>query len=415
MGKPLGMTVERAARKVPAPRLLDTERQLDMQTLRAYRLGRVKEKLRENGIALAVLNDPISVRYTTGYRNWSLFQTHVITYYLFVSPTGPTILYGYAEKESPLETIDEVRAGAPMSYFNSGPHWEDGARKFAADVTDYLKLYCDGDHKVGIERFSPSAALALLDRKAEIVDVSWVIEQARIIKSAEEILCMNYAMAVAEAGIARMREACRPGITEEALWAVLHEANISLGGEWIEARLLCAGDRTNPWGQEASSRLISAGELVAFDTDLVGPFGYCADVSRTLYCGPGRPTPHQRDIYKLALEELEHNLELIRPGVAFGDFSRRAFKVPDQFLANRYTCLAHGLGMCDEYPKIAHPLDWSRRGYDGVIQPGMVLCLESYIGEEGGFEGVKLEEQVVVTDTGYQRMSRFPFENEFLD
>lgn len=55
-----------------------------------------------------------------------------------------------------------------------------------------------------------------------------------------------------------------------------------------------------------------------------------------------------------------------------------------------------------------------KTGYDGVIEPGMTLCVESFIGEEGKGEGVKLEQQVLVTETGVELLSRFPFEESLL-
>ncbi len=75
-----------------------------------------------------------------------------------------------------------------------------------------------------------------------------------------------------------MREALRPGMTENELWSILHQTNIAMGGEWIEGRLLVSGDRINPWFHECSDRMVRAGELVAFDTDMIGPFGFCADI-----------------------------------------------------------------------------------------------------------------------------------------
>ena len=74
-------------------------------------------------------------------------------------------------------------------------------------------------------------------------------------------------------------------MTEEELWSYLHKTNIENGGEWIETRLLSSGPRTNPWFQECSNRIIQKGDLVAFDTDMVGPYGYCADISRTFVEG----------------------------------------------------------------------------------------------------------------------------------
>ena len=81
---------------------------------------------------------------------------------------------------------------------------------------------------------------------------------------------------------------------------------------------------------------------------------------------------------------------------------------------NRYYVSAHGCGMTGEYPHLHHRMDFADAGYDGVIEPGMTLCVESYIGEEGGSEGVKLEEQCLVTDRRLERLSRFPFEDRLL-
>ncbi|TIV89859.1 MAG: M24 family metallopeptidase, partial [Mesorhizobium sp.] len=81
------------------------------------------------------------------------------------------------------------------------------------------------------------------------------------------------------------------------LWSALHAENIARGGEWIETRILTSGPRTNPWMQEAGPRRIVSGDLVAFDTDMVGPYGMCADFSRTWHCGDGRPTDEQRRLH----------------------------------------------------------------------------------------------------------------------
>lgn len=214
---------------------------------------------------------------------------------------------------------------------------------------------------------------------------------------------------------ARMREALRPGITENYLWSILAQTNIELGGEWLECHLLASGGRTNPWYQEASDKLIRSGDLVAFDTDMVGPYGYCADVSRTFHCGPSKPTSRQKQIYRLAYEQVQHNLELIKPGVSFRELSDKSWRGPPEFEDNRYVCMVHGVGLVDEYPDIAHPLDWETHGYDGVIEENMVLCVESYIGQTGDSEGLKLEEQVVVTADGIQSLSTFPFEDDLLN
>jgi Xaa-Pro aminopeptidase len=76
--------------------------------------------------------------------------------------------------------------------------------------------------------------------------------------------------------------------------------------------------------------------------------------------------------------------------------------------------IAHGVGLCDEYPAIYYPEDVARTGYDGVLEADMTICLESYVGEEGGAEGVKLEQQVLVTANGAELLSHYPFEDAAL-
>lgn len=74
----------------------------------------------------------------------------------------------------------------------------------------------------------------------------------------------------------------------------------------------------------------------------------------------------------------------------------------------------HGVGLCDEYPRIAWPHDWHQNGYDGEIAANSVICVESYVGFVGQREGVKLEEQVLVREDGIEILTRFPFEETLL-
>ena len=214
--------------------------------------------------------------------------------------------------------------------------------------------------------------------------------------------------------VARLREAMRPGVSENELWSVLHQGVIALGGDYIETRLLSSGPRTNPWFQETGGRRLGENELVALDTDVVGCHGYYCDFSRTFHSGPSEPTRQQRELYKVAHEQVHHNIELLRPGVSFQDYSEQAWTIPERFAANRYYLSAHGCGMTGEYPYLYHSLDFADSGYDGVIEAGMTLCVESYIGEQGGHEGVKLEQQLLVTDDGPELLSTFPFESALL-
>lgn len=157
-----------------------------------------------------------------------------------------------------------------------------------------------------------------------------------------------------------------------------------------------------------------AAELVALDTDVVGRFGYYADFSRTFHTGPCKPRKPQRTLYQLAYEQVQHNLGLLRPGLSFREYAEQARKIPKPYVANRYYLSAHGIGMTGEYPYLYHRMDFPEAGYDGVLEAGMTICVESYIGKEGGTEGVKLEEQVLITESGTEVLSEFPFEESLL-
>ncbi|MDA0261877.1 MAG: Xaa-Pro peptidase family protein, partial [Proteobacteria bacterium] len=272
--------------------------------------------------------------------------------------------------------------------------------------------YCGSDKRLAVDRIDPLGAEALTRHGVKMVDASRMMERARVIKSSDEIFCMKVAVAACEAGMGAMREALAPGMTENELWSLLHQANIARNGEWIETRCLASGERTNPWLQECSDRVIRAGELVAYDTDLIGPFGYMADISRTYYCVPGTPSDEQRRLYSLSFEQLEHDVALLAPGMSFREYAERAWPIPEEFVANRYGCVAHGVGMCDEFPTIGYPTGPGLGNVDGVFEPGMTICVESYVLREGGAEGVKLEQQLLVTEHGTELLSTFPFEKE---
>jgi len=405
------------ARRTPGVGLLDCVGQPNMARLRTYRLGRVRAELRARDYAGIVLYDPINIRYATGSRNMAVWTLHNAARYCFVPTEGPVVLFDFHNCEhlsAGLETIDEVRPARGWYYFSAGPHIAAQAKLWAAEIAALARAHGGGNRRLAFDHCDSHGAAALAEEGVQVVEGQEVLELARSIKSADEIACMSASVSVCEAGMAAMREALRPGITEQQLWALLHKVNIEQGGEWIETRLLASGGRTNPWFQEANDRIIRAGELVSFDTDLIGPYGMCADISRTYFCGPGRPTPEQRTLYGLAWEQIHTNMALVKPGISFLELAEKSFKLPEDCRPNRYSVIFHGVGLCDEYPLGPYPEDLKMGGYDGVLQPGMTLCIESYMGRVGGDEGVKLEQQVLVTESGIELLSTFPFEDDLL-
>ncbi|MDX1424644.1 MAG: Xaa-Pro peptidase family protein [Kiloniellales bacterium] len=393
-----------------------SEPPVDLDRVRLYRLGRLREQLKTQDCAGLLLFDQINTRYACDATNMQIWCSHYETRCLFVATDGPTVLFDYAylpHLAEGLVTVDEYRKIPSFYYFAAGPHCEERARQFADQIADLMAKHGGGNKRLAIDRLSHVGTDAIRERGIEVVDGEAVAEQARAIKSPEELALMRKAIEVCETAMADMRAALRPGITENALWAKLHETNIRLGGEWIETRLLSSGPRTNPWFRECSMRPIEAGDLVSFDTDLIGPYGYCADISRAWVCGD-RPSDEQRRLYALAYEQIQHNKSVLKAGKTFREASEQAWPIPEACRSNRYSSLMHGVGLADEYPSLKHWEDFPSRGYDGVLEAGMTLCVESFIGVEGGREGVKLEEQVLITEDGIEQLSAYPMEEDWL-
>ena len=386
--------------KIRAKPVINTEQ------LHAYRTQRLKDQMKRHDVAMCVMVNPISLRYSLNYRNYAAFMMHIPSTYLFFPLDGPYLLHSAFDPNLP---DNHKRTGQPIAYMYGGQNLEHFAELLASDVHDYLVRIGATKRKVAVEYVNPSITLALNRRGIEVVDGVMITERARMIKSEDEISCIRWSIAVAELGISKVKEAMRPGVSELQLWALLNYANLANDGDWHDGRMLASGPRTNPWLQEASNRKLEAGDLVAFDTDMIGPMGYCADISRTFFCSPGRPTARQKNIYRLAMDEISHNLALIKPGVKFSEIQQSAYPVPKEFQRNAYPCIVHGVGMCDEYPHL-NPGFRGSLPYEDTIKAGMVLCVESYMGAVGESDGVKLEQQVLVTQSGYELLTTYPFE-----
>ena len=385
--------------------------EIDTQRLQDYRMGRLKAAMREVDVAICVLVNPISLRYAVDYRNYSLFQSHIPTTYLFVSVEGETAIHGCYD---PSPGIKDVRPGRPISFFDGGFELDEAARLLADDIVKYLSEMGTDNRRVAVEYVNPSITRALMARGLEVIDGVIISESARVIKSADEIACMKWSIAVAEHALENMKSAIRPGVTELQLWALINYTNLANNGDWHDGRMLASGPRINPWLQEASERRVEPGDLVGVDTDMIGPFGYFADISRTFHCGPEKPGKRQKQLYRLALDEVEHNMALVRSGISFREIQQQAYPVPEEYHANAYVCILHGVGMCDEYPKI-NPIFRGPCLYDGELEAGMVICIESYMGAVGERNGVKIEQQLLVTEDGYELLTHFPFESSLLD
>jgi len=386
------------------------EDEINFDKLRSYRLDRVKKELEKNNLEACMLFDPVNVRYALDTVNMSIYNMHNLTRYCFIPVNGPVILYEYFNCEGlskHLNLIDEIRPSITWDYFSNGDKAGAQLEKWINEVKELSNSYFKSK-KIAIDVLNGPAVTALNKKGIKVVDAKLILEQARVIKSPEELKCMKAAIEVAEIGVAKMREQLKAGMTEDELWSILHKTNIEHGGEWIECRILSSGSRTNPWMQESSNKIIQREEIVSFDTDMVGPYGYCADISRT-YVEGNKFNENQKKLYLMAVEQINHNSRIIKPGISFKEFTEKSWILPEEYYGNRYSCMVHGIGLCDEWPMIKYPTDGGQK--EGNFKKNMTITVESYIGKVGGKEGVKLEQQYLVSENGLELMSHHPLEN----
>jgi len=386
------------------------EDEINFEKLRSYRLDRVKKELEKNNLEACILFDPVNVRYALDTVNMSVYNMHNLTRYCFIPIDGPMILYEYFNCEGlsrHLNLINEIRPAITWDYFSNGNQADAQLDRWINEIKDLTNSYCKSK-KLAIDVINGPAVAALNKVGIEVVDAKLIVEQARVIKSPEELKCMKAAIEVAEIGVNKMRKELKAGMTEDELWSILHKTNIEHGGEWIECRILSSGERTNPWMQESSNKIIQKGEIVSFDTDMVGPYGYCADISRAFVEG-NKFSEEQKKLYLMAVEHIDYNVRLIKPGISFKEFTEKSWKLSDEYYGNRYSCMVHGIGLCDEWPMIRYPTDGGQR--EGHFEKNMTITVESYIGKVGGKEGVKLEQQYLVGENYLELLSHHPLEH----
>jgi len=376
---------------------------------RRYRLSRIRQQLQAQDCAAILLYDPINIRYALDVSNMQVWSAHNAIRYALIFADGPAIMFefkGCHHLCAGNAAIDEVCNATSWIYMTAGDSLQERVKRWSAEIDDLMNIYGRGNRRLAIDKIEPMGLQSLLAHGIEYVEGQRLTEHARTIKSEDELTLMRWTIRVCEAGMARIYENSGPGKSEQELWAELSFENARSGGEWLETRLLTCGARTNPWYQECSAYQCREGEMISFDTDMIGPYGYCADLSRSWTCGYTAMTARQSTLYHLAVEQIEHNLALIRPGVSFREFNEKSWRIPHQQLPYRYSLAAHGVGMADEWPVIPlHPDFESAHG--GRFETNMVICVESLIAQSGS-ESIKLEVQALVTETGTERLDSYP-------
>lgn len=388
---------------------------VDFPGLRRARLEKVQREMAARAIGALVLTDLMNIRYCTGVSVMPLWTAVNLAHYTLVPVEGDPVIFEYPLSQFVVKAFwPDVR---PAHYWQArfadalAPEY---SHQWAAEIKDVLRSRGLDSAQVGVDVLDYYGFAALQQQGLRLTDADEPIEAARIIKLPDELELMRQSAAVAEAALYDLERAIRPGITENELLAVFWHRMLALGGEHCFTRLLASGYKTNPWFHEAGSKLVRPGDLVAIDTDMIGPEGYACDISRTFLCGD-RATPVQKHAYRAARDFIDATVDLLRPGVSYADFLQQLPAYPDEYRAQQYTTVVHGIGTDDEPPFLPFPGGSWKLMPEGEFRENMVVSVEFYAGKVGAQDGVKLEDEVWISPDGPVVISLYPDEAKLLD
>jgi Xaa-Pro dipeptidase len=383
----------------------------DVEELRLERLARLQAAMRTHGVDVCVLSNEPNVRYATGATAMPVYSMSTFVRCAVVPQEGTPILFEHASSmhRSALRAPD-VRPMRAWEFYDDPQTEADG---WADETLAAVRELGASGEAVAVDRLGAPAYLALMDRGVTIRDSAPVTQEARRIKTPQELVLLDVNAAVVMNMLAAFEAAIAPGISERELLAVLTDAMVRGGGEYLATTTVCSGPNTNPWRAEVTDRRLENGDLVYVDTDTVGIEGMFFCVSRTFPVGDAAPLPEQRDVYRASHDWLQAMEALVVPGLSCAELATLAPPIPERFLAQRYECMIHGIGLEEENPSVCYPQD-RQSNADTLIEEDMALVVELYAGEVGSRHGVKLGDQVVVIPDGCRVLCPFGFSTRLL-
>ncbi|RKN84714.1 M24 family metallopeptidase [Paenibacillus ginsengarvi] len=272
-------------------------------------------------------------------------------------------------------------------------------------MTTTLKelLNRNGIRELGFEQhhvtFAAYSAYASDLAGIKLVPADLLVEELRMIKDESELAIMREAAELADRTFVHLLTTLKPGLSENEVALTLETFMRQHGATSVSFETIVAsGERSALPHGKASDRILRSGEFVKFD---FGAYykGYCSDITRTVVLG--KPTDRHREIYDIVLEAQLHTLEHIRPGMTGKEADALARDIITRYGYGEQFghSTGHGLGMeVHEAPRLSSQSAT-------VLMPGMTVTVEPGI-YLPGFGGVRIEDDIVITDTGMTRLTQ---------
>ena len=388
---------------------VDYEQRIDFDRMREYRESRISRYMDESDIDCLVLFETGNKRYSTSTAVASP-EVDNMGRYAIVPRQGKPYIFGFgsevaAEKlRCPWIADRAYPAHTPM--YGALPMEWGCYKKFLADLDMVLEQNgIKSKDRIGVDVIESQLVLAMQEAGFKLADGQAVMQHARAVKNQDEIMCLKHGAAIVDAAHHRIAQTIAPGVKENDLQAVASDIMHRLGAQWVLNVQVTSGNRTHPHPHLSSDRLIQPGDLVFIDIVCLYN-GYHTCYYRCFCCG--KPSQAQKDVHKRCYDMLRAGLEQVKPGGttadivnAWPDCTYWGFKSESEAFGLAF---GHGIGVgLWEFPIVSRLYSLEN---PVEIKPGMVFALETYAGE--GCNGVRIEDEVVVTEDGKEIISKFP-------
>jgi Xaa-Pro aminopeptidase len=391
---------------------VDWEQRIDFDRLRRERLARVKDLLEKSEMGSVLCFDMNNVRYITATHIGTWAQDKISRFTLLPQKDEPILWdFGSAARHHQFNCPwlgERSRAGIPLMRGAMTPEMgrsEDVAKKIR------VELEKRGLHKepVGVDVVEPPILFALQREGLTIVDGQQLMSDAREIKTQDEISLLTHSAAMVDAAYHELYQAMRPGLRENEAVGLVAKVLYDLGSEYVEGVNAISGERCSPHPHVFSDRMLRPGDPVYYDV-LHSYMGYRTCYYRSFAIGSASRALN--DAYKRCRDYLDAAIELVRPGRSTAEIAAVWPKAQEFGFPNEESAFAlqmgHGIGLAIwEKPMISRLVSLE---HPHEIKPGMVFALETFWPSTDGWSAARIEEEIVVTPTGHEVITRFPAE-----
>ncbi len=391
---------------------VDWESRLDVERLRTERLLRIKSLLKQSQLGALLCFDMNNVRYITSTHLGTWAMDKLARFTLLPQDDEPILWdFGSAARHHQLYCPwlgERSRAGISTQ---RGAMLPEAGR--AEAVARKIRLELEERHllgePVGVDVVEMPVLFALQKEGITVVDGQQLMQQARLIKTIDEITLLSTACMMVDAAYDELYRFMKPGVRENECVGLVSKVLYDMGSEQVEGVNAISGERCSPHPHVFSDRALRPGDPAYFDI-LHSYNGYRTCYYRTFAVGSASQS--MVDAYKYCREILDAAVNTIRPGVTTADVAKLWPRAEEFGFADEEAAFAlqygHGVGLSIwEKPIFSRLVSLD---HPEVIEEGMVFALETFWPASDGWTAARIEEQLVVTKDGCEVITRFPAE-----